>query len=141
MSFPKNNTQNGSTTTVVAPKANGTAAQVIDAPIVHEELSPAAIMVSNPTQKTATLQEVFERNDAISRKRENYVEFCKRLDEFIAFRDTHDGSALKSTIENEQGKSVIIANLQLNLDYLNNVIQRGKEAKEQMEFDILNSRS
>ena len=133
------NGKNGIVTVTDAPKI-GTASQNPNNPINAQETpSPTALVIGQP-RKTATLQEVFERNDAITRKREAYNDFCKKYDEFVYFRDTHDGGSLKTTIENEEGKKVTIANLQLNLDYLDTVILKGKEAKEQLEFDILNSR-
>ena len=133
-----NGNKNGTTQTVEAPKVSIASPAPTNPINAQETPAPTALVVLQP-QKTTTLKEVFERNDAITRKREAYNDFCKKLDEFIYFRETHDGGALKTTIENEEGKRVVIANLQMNLDYLDMVILKGKEAKEQLELDILNS--
>ena len=108
----------------------------ISTSVINEPIITPIVATQIPNKN---LQTVFENLKKINVKKEHYEEFSEKLDSVLEFRNKHDGSGLNCVINNQDGKSITITKLDLILDFVDKVIEVGKEYKTKFEYEILNA--
>ncbi len=127
--------------TAVSTSSNGSTPQVSQpvqtvTPTVTTPTPPTVQVIEKPKPKTLT--EVFEKLRQGNQKTEFYNAFCERLEQVERFRANHDGSGLTLVISNNMGEKVNFASLSMILNFIDEAIKQGKQAKENLEMELLN---